>query len=82
MNISEYISTLSFIDKDFPALYTDVLDLAKKLTNDWDPSKSNESDPAVVLIKLATFLADHLNYNIDKNILENFLPTATQETSV
>ena len=82
MNISENISTLSFVDKDFPALYMDVLDLAKKLTNDWDPSKSNESDPAIVLLKLATFLADHLNYNIDKNTLENFLPTATQESSV
>lgn len=81
MNIQDYISNLTFIDKDFPALYTDILDLAKKLSNDWDPSKSNESDPVIVLIKLATFLADHLNYNIDKNILENFLPTATQETS-
>lgn len=27
-------------------------------------------------------MADHLNYNIDKNILEAFLPSATQEESV
>lgn len=31
---------------------------------------------------MGAFLADHLNYNIDKNILEAFLPSATQEESV
>ena len=31
---------------------------------------------------MAAFLADHLNYNIDKNILECFLPSAQQPESV
>lgn len=76
------LSKMSYTDKDFPSIYTDLLDLAKQLTNKWDPSTSNESDPGVVLLKEAAFIADHSNYNIDKNILENFLPSATQEESV
>ena len=76
------ISSISYTNKDFASIYPDMLDLAKKITNRWDPSQSNESDPGVVLIKEAAFVADHNNYNIDKNILENFLPSATQDKSV
>ena len=36
----------------------------------------------MVLLKEGAFIADHNNYNIDKNVLECFLPSATQETSV
>ena len=75
-------SKLSYTNKDFASLYPDLLDLAKQLTNLWDPSASNESDPGVVLLKEGAFIADHNNYNIDKNTLECFLPSATQETSV
>lgn len=76
------ISKLSYVNKDFASIYPDLLDLVKTLTNRWDPSSSNESDPGVVLLKVGAFLADHLNYNIDKNIAEVFLPSATQEESV
>lgn len=76
------LSKESYINKDFGSIYPSELDLAKQLTNKWDPSISNESDPGVVLLKEAAFIADHLNYNSDKNILERFLPTAKQESSV
>ena len=76
------ISAMSYTNKDFRSMYPEMLDLAKQLTNRWDPSRSNESDPGVVLLKEAAFVADHNNYNIDKNILENFLPSATQDVSV
>lgn len=76
------VSSLSYINKDFQAIYPELLDLVKTLTNRWDPASSNESDPGVVLLKVGALLADHLNYNIDKNILEAFLPSATQEESV
>ena len=75
-------SKYSYVSKDFASIYPDLLDLAVKLTNKWHPSHSNESDPGVVLLKEGAFMADHLNYNTDKNILEGFLPTAVQETSV
>lgn len=77
------LSKISFTDKDFASLYPDLLDLAKQLTNEWDPGQgTNESDPGVVLLKEGAFIADHTNYNIDKNILEAFLPSATQDRSV
>lgn len=76
------ISNKSYVNKAFPEVYTELLDLCKKLTNNWDPSSSNEADPGVVLLKLAAFVADKNNYNIDKNVLECFMPSATQESSM
>jgi hypothetical protein len=32
-----------------------------------------------VLLKMLTAVADKLNYNIDKNTLEAFMPSASQE---
>ena len=77
------LSKMSFTDKDFASIYPDLLDLARTLTNEWNPGRgTNESDPGVVLLKEGAFIADHNNYNIDKNILEAFLPSATQDRSV
>ena len=76
------LQNTSYINKDFAQIYPEVLDLAKSLTSEWDPTVTNESDPGLVLIKLISFLGDKLNYNIDKNALEHFLPSATQDRSV
>ena len=76
------ISNKSYTNKDFNSIYAELLDLVSTLTNKWDPSHSNESDPGVVLIKLAALLADKNNYNIDKNILECFPLSASQEGNV
>ena len=75
------ISNKSYINKDFQTIYPELVDIVKKLTDKWDPEATNESDPLVVLLKLMAFVADKENYNIDKNVLESFLPSATQETS-
>lgn len=72
------ISNKSYTNKDFGTIYPELLDLAKKLSYKWDPTISDESDPGVVLIKLAAILADKLNYNIDKNILELYPVSVTQ----
>ena len=76
------ISNKSYINKDFQQIYPELLDLVKLLTNKWSPDTSNESDPGVVLLKTNGFIGDKINYNIDKNILEAFLPSATQLSSV
>ena len=76
------ISNMSYTNRDFATIYPELLDLTKKLTNKWDPSVSNESDPGNVLLKLAAAVGDKSNYNIDKNVLECFMPSATQETSM
>jgi len=76
------ISNKSYVNKDFQKLYPEILELARQLSAKWDPSTSNESDPGVVLLKLLGFMGDKINYNIDKNILESFMPSATQESSM
>lgn len=75
------LSNISYTNKDFNSIYTELLDVVKKLTYKWDPTISNESDPGVILLKLNAIIADKNNYNIDKNILEAFPETVTQEIS-
>ena len=69
---------ISYTNLDFSAIYTETMDMIKQLTYKWDPSISDESDPGVVLVKLSALLADKLNYNIDKNVLETFPLSVTQ----
>lgn len=73
------LSNLSYTNKDFGRIYPELLDLASKISYRWDPSKSDESDPGVVLLKLAALIGDKNNYNIDKNILELFPASVTQD---
>ena len=75
------ISPISYTNKDFRSIYEELLNLAKELSYKWDPTISNESDPGVVLLKLNAIIGDKNNYNIDKNILEAFPETVTQETT-
>ena len=77
-NVNNYLSTLSYINKEFPTLWNEILETVPKLTNKWIPSEANESDPLVVLLKELAIFTDKLNYNIDKNILELFPATLTQ----
>ena len=76
------ISNKSYINKDFASIYPELLEKAKELSTKYDPEASNESDPFIVLLKLLAFVGDKLNYNIDKNVLERFMPSATQDTSM
>ena len=73
------LSNLSYTNKDFNTIYPELLELADKISYKWQPSASNESDPGVVLLKLNALMADKLNYNIDKNILELFPVSVTQD---
>ena len=75
------MNAMSYTNKDFQTIYPELLDAAKELARNWDPTISNESDPGVVLLKLNAIIADKNNYNIDKNILENYPETYTQEFS-
>lgn len=74
--------TLSPTKKDYYQIWNELLDLAAKISNRWSPASTNESDPGIVLLKALTAIADKLNYNIDKNTLEAFMPSATQEESM
>lgn len=73
---------LSPTKKDFVQIWNELMEVASKITERWDPTSTNESDPGIVLLKVLTGIADKLNYNIDKNILEAFMPTAAQMESM
>lgn len=74
--------TLSPTKKDYYQIWNELMELAEKISERWSPASTNESDPGVVLLKALTAVADKLNYNIDKNTLEAFMPSATQEDSM
>ena len=72
------VSNLSYTNKDFNSIYSELLEYAKKLSYKWDPTASDESDPGVLLLKLDALIGDKCNYNIDKNVLECFPLSVTQ----
>lgn len=74
--------SLSPTKKDFVQIWNELIDVAGKLSERWDPTSTNESDPGIVILKALAGIADKLNYNIDKNTLEAFMPTAAQEDSM
>ena len=74
--------TLSPTKKDYYQIWNELIELADKISDRWSPASTNESDPGIVLLKALTAIADKLNYNIDKNTLEAFMPSATQEESM
>ena len=73
---------LSPTKKDYYQIWNELMDIAGKISERWDPSSTNESDPGIVLLKVLTAVADKLNYNIDANTLEAFMPSAAQEESM
>ena len=73
---------LSATKKDFYQIWNELLETAHKISERWDPTSTNESDPGIVLLKVLTAVADKLNYNIDINALESFMPSAAQEESM
>ena len=76
------IANKSYTNKDFAEIYKELLTYAEKLSYRFSPVSANEADPFIVLLKLLAFVADKINYNIDKNILERFMLSCTQETSM
>jgi len=74
--------SLSPTKKDYYQIWNEIIDLAVKISSRWSPDSTNESDPGIVLLKALVAIADKLNYNLDKNILEAFMPSATQTESM
>lgn len=79
MQYTNPTNSQSYTNKDFRSIFEEQLEVASKLTDKWDPSQSNESDPGVVLLKENAIIGDKLSYNMDTNILELFPGTVKQE---
>ena len=48
---------LSPVKTDFYQQWNELMDAAKKLSERWDPSSTNESDPGIVLLKTLVGIA-------------------------
>ena len=70
---------LSPTKKDFVQIWNELIEVASKITERWDPTSTNESDPGIVLLKVLTGIADKLNYNIDKNIFYRYVRDKVNE---
>lgn len=79
LDVVNPLQSMSYTNKDFVSIYTELLDLTKELASTWDPTISNESDPGVILLKLNAIIGDKLSYNSDTNVLELFPLSVTQE---
>ena len=77
--MSSINAPINYTNKDFVSIYEELLQLGKELSYKWDPTQTNESDPGLVLIKEKAIVGDKNNYNIDKNILQAFPDTVTEE---
>ena len=78
---NKYVNNMSYTNKDFASIFRELLQIVPQVTSKWNPQNSNEADPGVVLLKLMAVIADKLNYNVDKNILETFPQSVTQMAS-
>lgn len=76
------ISNKSYTNKDFESVYLELLSIAEKISTRFSPTSANEADPFIILLKLVAAVTDKINYNVDKNILERFLLSCTQEQSM
>lgn len=76
------ISNKSYTDKDFASIYSELVEQAIKLSYKYDPTNTNESDPFIVILKEIAFVADKLNYAVDKALLERFISSCTQQSSM
>ena len=73
---------LSALKSDFYQLWSELVETASKISERWSIDTTNEADPGVVLLKVLTAVADKLNYTINTNTLECFMPSAAQEESM
>lgn len=73
---------LSATNADYYKVWEELLSVAGKLSERWSPESTNENDPGIILLKVLTACSDKLSYMVDKNILEAFMPSASQMESM
>lgn len=72
-------SNISWVNKDFQKIYPELLEKAAQLSYRWTPMTSNETDPGIVFLKELAIALDKVNYTADKNALEAFPMSTTQQ---
>lgn len=69
----------NYQDKDFKAVYEEILEDVKSISTKWDPSVSDESDPGVAILKAFGLFVDKLNYKINYRNSQNSVEKVTDQ---
>lgn len=72
--------SVDYTSKDYYALREDLIARIKDRVPDW--TGEDPADFGIALVETFAYLGDLINYYIDRNANESFLPTATQRSSV
>lgn len=70
------MTKLSYTNRDITSIRKEIVELIPKLTSDW--TDFNESDIGMAYIEVLAGVTDMLGFYLDKQALENYLPTVTQ----
>ena len=71
---------ISYTGKDLELIRSELISQIPSLTNKW--TDFNASDVGIALVELIAATADMLNYYIDEQFLECFLPTAIEKKNI
>ena len=79
--MAEFDKQVKYLGKDFGSLRNNLLEFAKTyyptVYNDF-----NESSPAMMMVEMAAYVGDVLNYYIDDTFKESLLPFAQEKNTV
>ena len=76
------MSLKDYTRKDITEIRQYLVDLIEKIDTTGKWTDRNESDLGMVYLELAAGVADMMNFYIDKQALENYLPTVTQRKNL
>lgn len=72
-----YTNPVSYTNRDIVSLRKSIIERIQGVTDSW--TDFNESDIGVMLIEIMAGVADELHFYLDKQALENYLPTVVQK---
>lgn len=73
-------SSFDYTSRDYASIRDDLINLIPQFMPDWTSRDPN--DLGIVLLELFSYVADNLNFYIDRIANESFLDSATQRSSV
>lgn len=76
------MSLKDYTRKDIVEIREYLISLIEKIDTEGRWTDRNESDLGMIYVELAAGVADMLNFYIDKQALENYLPTVTQRKNL
>jgi hypothetical protein len=75
-----FVPQVDYTSRDYEAVRADLISLIPNFAPQW--TNRDPSDFGMTMIELFSYIADELNFYIDRSLNESFLSTASQKSSV